>query len=213
MSISRYQHQCFLHNKCIYIVGGQSTDKKLAKIIECYDHSKGIWTDVATLKTSRILFSSCFYQDALWVMGGIKSTKDGPLSLVESWNLKSWKIESPLSTPVMNSTALSFEDKIFNIGGRERQHGNFLSSDKISVYSSTSRIWEVLTRLALPRHSCNLLTLNGRIYIFGGQQKLSDTENDVAMITNECWDTESQKLISPIAPLPFYSRFTTIVAL
>jgi len=102
---------------------------------------------------------------------------------------------------------------MYNIGGRERQHGQFLSSDKITVYSNTSRLWEVLTRLALPRHQCNLLTCNNRIYIFGGQQKLIETENDVAIITNECWDTELEKLISPIAPLPYYARLTSFVSL
>ena len=102
---------------------------------------------------------------------------------------------------------------MYNIGGRERQHGHILSSDKITVYSSTSGLWEVLTRLALPRHKCNLLSCNNRIYVLGGQQKLTETENDVAMITNECWDTELEKLVSPIAPLPFYPRLASFVSI
>lgn len=213
MGCARYQHQCFTADNRIYVIGGLSVEKQLVKIIECYDISKGIWTNEGTLKTSRILFSSCFYNDRLWILGGIKKTKDGPLSLVESWDLKMWKLESPLHTPVMNASAISYKDKMFNIGGRERQHGQFLSSDKITVYSATTRMWEVLTRLALPRHQANLLNCNNRIYILGGQQKINETENDIAMITNECWDIELAKLISPIAPLPFYSRLTSFVSL
>ena len=108
----------------------QDQNGKLVKKIERYDHESGIWSEVAALKTSRILFASCYFGDSLWILGGIKSSKDGPLSLVESWNFRNWKIEPPLQSPVMKSTAIAHQNVLYNVGGEERTDGQFQSRDQ-----------------------------------------------------------------------------------
>ena len=75
----------------------------------------------------------------------------------------------------MNSAAVAWRDQLYNIGGREkRPNDEYVSTDKISMYKAMDNIWEVIASIAVPRHNLSAVIANERIYILGGEQRISD---------------------------------------
>ena len=47
-------------------------------------------------------------------------------------------------------------------------------TDKISMYKAMDNIWQVIASISVPRHNLNALIANERVYILGGEQRVSD---------------------------------------
>jgi len=214
MPIGRYNHSCFVYQKKIVVIGGQDGQNKLVKPIEMYDPEQNSWSTIGEMKWSRIHFASALYLDTIWLIGGIKKIDVGPTSVVESFNLETgeWKRQPPLPSPTMNSAAVAWRDQLFNIGGREKLPSDeYISTDKISMYKAMDNIWQVIASISVPRHNLNALIANERVYILGGEQRVSDETGSVGIISVECFDLENERLLTPIPPLPLYSRFPAFV--
>ena len=177
MPIGRYNHSCFVYQKKIVVIGGQDGQNKLVKPIEMYDPEQNSWSTIGEMKWSRIHFASALYLDTIWLIGGIKKIDVGPTSVVESFNLETgeWHRQPPLPSPTMNSAAVAWRDQLFNIGGREKLPSDeYVSTDKISMYKAMDNIWQVIASISVPRHNLNALIANERVYILGGEQRVSD---------------------------------------
>ncbi|CAG5104992.1 Oidioi.mRNA.OKI2018_I69.chr1.g1736.t1.cds [Oikopleura dioica] len=204
MPIGRYNHSCVLYQKKIIVIGGQDGHNKLVKPVQMFDPENNSWSTIGEMKWSRIHFACSLYLDSIWLIGGIKKIDVGPISVVESFNLETeeWHRQPPLPFPVMNSAAVAWRDQLFNIGGRERlPNSEYVSTDKISMYKAMDNIWQVIVKISVPRHNLSAVIANERIYILGGEQRISYETGSVGIISVECFDLESERLLSPIPPL------------
>ncbi|XP_069832769.1 kelch-like protein 23 [Dendropsophus ebraccatus] len=149
-----------------------------------YDTSDNCWRDGPPMKISRSFHCAVGVGLHLYVIGG--STDEGVIANVERLDLAemTWETRSPLIKPVERAAAVSVDDKLYVICGRD---------DNGDVYSGIQRlntvldVWEVITYSPMPRYDLGATVLNGILYTIGGKALRFDFRNEMwSVIEEEC---------------------------
>lgn len=155
-------------NPCIYVVGGVTHDT--VSLIEQYDIKTNTWKRIGNLKYPRSGFSLNFYNDKLFIIGGIN--RELNLIPVEIFNVttKRHVILENITTSEYSyaSTFALYKNKpfIFIFGGIDNQHK--IVSKKMQGFDIENLKFIKFPHMNHARHFCSVFLMNEKIHVIGG---------------------------------------------
>ncbi|XP_056407935.1 kelch-like protein 23 [Hyla sarda] len=131
-----------------------------------YDTTDNCWRDGPPMKISRNCHCAVGIGLHLYVIGG--STDESVVADVERLNLAemTWETRSPLIRAVERAAAVSVDDKLYVICGRD-ENGDVYSG--IQRMNTETDVWDVITYSPMPRYDLGAAVLNGILYTIGGK--------------------------------------------
>ncbi len=130
----------------------------------------GEWINTTPLSIPRAGAASVVWQGKIYVFGG-KSINNRVLNTVEVYDpvIEQWDTTRVphFDKGRYNTAAVVFKNKIYLIGGRNE--GDVI--DDVEVYDPVQNLWSEAQELHMEREGHTAAVLNGRIYVFGGQNE------------------------------------------
>ena len=166
-----------VHKGKIYVIGGFLEDKIPTNKLWIYDSTSDTWTEGAPLSSSRGALVAEVINDTIYAIGGVNSTHH-PVTTNEAYNIEnnSWSFreQSPKSKHHAASAVVS--DSLYVLGGRLLGNGepseineSLTNMDDNSRYDPQSDTWVELEPMPIRRSGFAAESLDGKIYVFGGQ--------------------------------------------
>jgi N-acetylneuraminic acid mutarotase len=181
---SEYESTTFIQkHPYIYMIGGRSRGKTLAKI-ERYSIKHNKWEKCVNLTDARGSTAACSVEPFIYIMGGggIKSN----LSSCEKLNTLSnqWEKFDEIAVARHALSAVAVGDRIFLIGG---WIAGTISAKNVELFDTKSAKWKQLANLLVPRrlHGIAYFEQKNQIFIFGGQTNLGVIDDVECYIINE----------------------------
>lgn len=198
-----------LLNDRIYVMGGgfkqQDGTFRFLTTVEIYDPAKNMWEKGPDLLVRHDAPAATILNDQIYLFGGhLPDAKGGPLAdpaftYAERFTpqLGYWEEISPLPTPRFSPAGLSWNGKIWAIGGGAFTGKDFTNYDRIEIFDPTKGSWSEQPPLKLPWPSAGpgACVLSGRIYIFGGNN------GEAIQRRVACYDPDAKQWLE-LPPLP-----------
>lgn len=164
----------------IYIVGGfLGLEKTPTDRMFIYDPTKDEWTEGARLPSPRGALAADFVNGTLYAFGGLDSSQT---PVTTNWaydpRTNTWTEKAPMPTARHHVASAVIDGKIYAIGGRTLGNGeeppgdvNVAESnfDVNEMYDPQTDTWTTKQPMQEKRSGFGATTLNGQIYVFGGQ--------------------------------------------
>ncbi len=151
-------------NSKIYIIGGNTS----GNLTERFDPISNSIETLTYMSTSRVGVASTVFNQKIYAIGG------QGLSSVEVFNdlTDQWTSASDLPNIVDRGTAITHDEQIYLIGGR-----NSIGQDinQTILFNSSSNTWLNRASMLTKRHSHKLVSFEGRIWAIGGWNESSDS--------------------------------------
>ena len=169
---------------CIFVAGGYSNDKELAKC-EVYSTESCEWTKVSSMNTQRRSFALIYFQNKVWAIGGFSN--NNYVDTIEKYDLAENKwttLDVELLSKRRGHSAVVHNKKFFVIGGFNQV---FLSS--IEVYSSETDQFSFVSPMLHARASFGCSIFNNNLIVFGGDLNEIETTDCVQVydIEKQAW--------------------------
>ncbi len=151
-------------NSKIYIIGGNTS----GNLTERFDPISNSIETLTYMSTSRVGVASTVFNQKIYAIGG------QGLSSVEVFNdlTDQWTSASDLPNIVDRGTAITHDEQIYLIGGR-----NSIGQDinQTILFNSSSNTWLNRASMLTKRHSHKLVSFEDRIWAIGGWNESSDS--------------------------------------
>ncbi len=173
--IPHYAHTSAVVNGKIYVIGGAKNSIELIDTVNMFDPAINVWSNVKTFEgtsfTPRFDLASCVIGSDIYVIGG-EVAPYWFTNIVEIFNTESYQWRTPsfttdslhlVSTPV----ACAIDGKIFVIGHPLDTNCHC----EVQIYDPQNNKWSIPSTngISIPRTFFTANVLDGKIYIFGGQ--------------------------------------------
>ena len=147
------------------------------------------WSEGATMPTPRSEIAATNIGDDIYVIGGFDKSGD-PSGAVDVYNVKnnSWKSIAPVPQGVHHTAAVSYDGKIYLVGGFISRE--WIPSNQLLIYDPIKDQWTEGKSMPTPRGALNALFVNGTLYAIGGHT------GDRTLNINEAYDPITNKWIS-----------------
>lgn len=134
-------------------------------MIKEFDLAADLWKNFTWFRVSRSDFAYALLNQDLFIIGGRKHRIE---SVVQKLNLltKEWTPVANLTTEREHAAAVAFNDTVYVIGGRT----NDMILQSMEIYSPEDNNWTQGAPLIIPRMMPEVVTCDGKIYVFGGFQ-------------------------------------------
>lgn len=121
------------------------------------------------MPTSRAELAGAALAGRIYIAGGLTTLSDA-LSAVEVYDpaSDSWSTAAPLPDALHHLTLAAAGGKLYAIGGYPANAGPWVASASVTEYNPSTDMWTSRAFLPQPRAAHAAVTLNGRIYVFGG---------------------------------------------
>lgn len=171
-----------------------------------------IWETKPSMSLCRAFHSMAVCGDNIYVIGGSTGRKSEfrDTASVELYSIQEerWESKSPMPSPVTTSCAVSFENKIFVVGGQENVFDTRIK--KVFMYDCESDKWCTKSPMNIPRAFHCAVVLNNKIYAIGGREKPEEiktkSKDSLAVYTIEEYDFASDKWqIKTILPFKHFA--------
>jgi N-acetylneuraminic acid mutarotase len=139
----------------------------------------------------------------------------GVVGTTEEYNpaTDKWVFKKSMPTPREHFSTAVFQNKIYCIGGQAGVNESTyepIYTDVNEVYDPATDTWETKTPMPTPRLGLDANTVNGKIYLIGGQiPGFYTTDNSTSLALNEEYnpitDTWAVKASSPYATMNYAS--------
>jgi hypothetical protein len=159
----------------IFVCGGLDTDGRASQFIDVMCTARARWSLCVSMHVRRASCASVVVDGSLYVLGGI-AYSGAVLSSVEVLGIAS-------QAPTLVTTAMPVERHshvavgvgrhIYVLGGTSDDDA---PSDAAMVYDTTSRAWETLPPMAVPRSGFSAAAFGGYIYVCGGTARTRNCE-------------------------------------
>ena len=170
-------------NNNIHIIGGKTRNDIIGKNVDTDKHyilkENEQWVEMASATIKRNSAASAVIGDRIYVIGGRTS---GPnfknLSFAEFYDVErnSWTQISPLPVVLAGLSATALNGKVFVFGGEAfSETGKWQSGkayNQVWVYSPDKNAWDKVSDMPTPRHGHGSITLDGKVYVIGGAEKV-----------------------------------------
>ena len=181
---------------CIFVAGGYYNDlERTVDKCEVYSTESCEWTEVSSMNTKRRACALIYFQDKLWVNGGMNTTY---METIEIYDLAEnrWTInDTKLLSQRAQHGALVHNKKFFVIGGENKD--GVLSS--VEIYSSETNQFSFVSPMVQARSMFGCSIFNNKLIVFGRRLNV-DTE---IIDSFEIYDIEKQVwLKGPTLPRP-----------
>jgi hypothetical protein len=190
----------------VYAVGGAwnvySAGKTqlvpLNTVESCDIGGSGAWTLAAPLPTTRYAMALASLNSRLFAFGG---TKDGInyISSIDSFSAagNQWDTAGQLLYPIAGAAVCTVGSKIYLIGGQALKGGLETVSKQIYEYDiTTGDFTSKTTYMSTERAYHQAVSLNGKIYIFGGLGGSADIYSCEVLRSMEIYDPQTNRIIS-----------------
>jgi N-acetylneuraminic acid mutarotase len=156
--------------------------------ISFVDAQNASWDHGQPMPTNRTEIVSEKIGDKIYVIGGADYLKDGIMNVVEIYDPinNTWTQSTPLPISIDHTAAVSYQGKLFLVGGFLEEKN---PTDKLWIYDSNSDTWTEGAPLSSPRGALAAEVINGTIYAIGGVNLTHQpvTTNEAYNIENNTW--------------------------
>lgn len=186
------------YNGKIYVVGGFESTGAPSDSLFIYDPLADKWERGKDMPTARGALTSQFVNGTLYAIGGDATAlwdskgvynPQGSVATNEAYTPgnDSWTTKSPMPTSRDHLTSAVVGEKIFVLGGRQPDKGElFKNVGTNELYNPANDQWISLEPLPTNRSGLAAASVNGSIYVFGGESNLKTFDN------NEKYDPKSR---------------------
>ncbi|HYF99969.1 MAG TPA: kelch repeat-containing protein [Candidatus Saccharimonadales bacterium] len=161
----------------IYVIGGYTGDWVPSDKMFIYDTITNNWTRGPPMPTERGSPTANIVAGKLYVIGG--DSYDNPLATVEEYDpvIRNWTILSDMPTARHHAASAVIAGEIYVIGGRIT--GSLVNVDIVEKYDPTLDKWSAdLTPMPSKRSGIGATSLDGFIYVLGGEQNQGTFDNN-----------------------------------
>jgi N-acetylneuraminic acid mutarotase len=196
-------------NGIIYAIGGGSVGGEENTRVEAYDPAANQWTARAVMPTPRTGLAAGVANGVLYAVGGwsYDSARSGPVATLEAYDpvTNTWTSKTPMPTARYDLFVAVIDGILYAMGGHGApttcypeypwyQCYPFLAT--VEAYDPATDTWTTRASLPSPRLSAGTGTLNGIIYVAGGQDS-----GTAQMATLDAYDPSTDTWTSK-APMP-----------
>jgi 3-mercaptopyruvate sulfurtransferase SseA/N-acetylneuraminic acid mutarotase len=190
----------------IYCLGGEDLNNVILDEVLEYDPNLNAWVVVESMNLPRLGVKGAVANGRIYMAGGISEDggSDFTTGLVESYDpdnhLEGWTGEGEMTIPRSHCFMESVDDVIYMLGGYKGPRNlavnsiNFLNAVE---YRPDRRVFR--TALPAPLHSGGTAELNGKIYLFGGNQ--SGTVTSKVLVYDPVADVYTEMDPIPYGPV------------
>ena len=186
-----------VHGDKVYVVGGFNSEGAPSDSVLIYDPVTDKWQRGKDMPTARGGLTAQFVNGTLYAIGGDATAlydnrgiydPQGNVATNEAYNPKtnSWTTESPMPTARDHLTSAVINGNIFVLGGRQPGDGfMYKNLDTNEMYDTRHDKWVSLEPVPTDRSGLASATVNGSIFVFGGESTERTYDN------NEKYDPQS----------------------
>ncbi len=179
-------------NGKIYAIGGLS-DNSPDNNNEQFDPASNQWTVEMPMPTARSDFAIAVYNNKIYVIGG--TVGNGYVSNNEVYDpsTNTWETKASMPTPRSDLTANVVNDKIYLIGGKRYSNADpyFTETNANEVYDPANNTWTTKTSIPTAVYAYASATINGKIYIVGGSNNPTSSQNGAMIDANQVYDPQT----------------------
>ena len=179
----KYLSDCFefppmLEKRCFFgmcsfgecfIVAGGGCDTGVLKSCEIFTPHARQWLKISDMNTKRYYFTLTYFQQKVWAIGGCdKKFRGKSFDTIETYDMveDKWTIvDIRLLKKRKGHGAVAYNDKLFVIGGHNKNEGTLSS---VEVYSSVTNQFSFVPAMKIPRSLFGCCLLDSKIYATGG---------------------------------------------
>ncbi|XP_037646043.1 kelch-like protein 23 [Sebastes umbrosus] len=158
----------------IYVSGGYRTNTtEVLDAVWEYNSDSDYWTEGQSMLTARYYHCSVACCGCVYVMGGYRG--GSAMSQTEQFDplKRRWMAVADMVQGVGNASATVLGNNIYVAGGNYGFKGS-CSFNKIQSYKVDVDQWSILTTCPHPEYGMCLVSLNGSLYLVGGQTTLTE---------------------------------------
>jgi len=164
----------------IYLFGGYYSDEVNENpvqydVVEKYNPSTNTWQFVTNMPKTISSFALATVGTKAYLFGGGDSAAEQLFDDVITYDFQTglWTTTGYQPTPVKKGFVYSapapvIDGKVYLIGGMEEIGDGIVLSSRVDIYDTASNTWQIGPSLPLPQDDFVALTLNGKIYVVGG---------------------------------------------
>lgn len=182
MPTERYRHSAAFVNGKLYVVGGRTLIDDVIETVDVYDPTegdKGTWSTHMTLDAADAASDQASFtrQGSIYLLGGYSGADYTTRNDVISLNVETNEI---VSLPSMNekrgdASAVYYDQDgvkaVYIMGGFTVENNFCEPLAHGEMYDFETNKWIVIDELNSKRGDKNVVTLNGRIIVIGGEDK------------------------------------------
>lgn len=146
------------------------------------------WEIGQPMPTNRTEITSEVIDGKIYVLGGADYLKDGIMNVIEVYDPinNTWMQSTPLPISIDHTAAVSYNGKLFLVGGYLEDKN---PTDNLWIYDPSSDTWTEGAPLSSPRGALSAEVINGTIYAIGGTNLTHDpvTTNEAYNIETNTW--------------------------
>ncbi|ELT89282.1 hypothetical protein CAPTEDRAFT_89390 [Capitella teleta] len=182
MSTAREWHSSIYHKDHLYVVGGRGDTNKYLDTVESLDIKSLQWSHLPCLPRPLHTSYVVFFSNNLFVLGGCNPLWNSEVNEYD-FKQEKWMARSPMPEKCEGGAAVSFDDHVYVVGGRNKSCMQF---------NPISDSWVFLHR-PLFQHYCGpSLIWNAKILICGGEHE--DSIEECSPLTDNAWSTSTLKM-------------------
>lgn len=158
----------------IYTIGGQNRNFSPVKTVEEYDISTGTWSLCPSMSEEKLHLASGVIDGKIYVCGGnywkLYTSYSNVLEVYDPAN-RTWTKKANMPEGLSMHKAVSLDGYLYVVGGQKKLNDPDSSielSQSVYKYDPISNSWSTVASLPIPRVNHGLVTLNGKIYVIGG---------------------------------------------
>ena len=156
----------------LYAIGGRKiwVNADIA-VVEAYDTRTNTWTMKSSMPQARSVAGCCVYNGKIYIMGGQKNyttwMTSNDLQIYDPATDRWDDTKAKMNKSRGGLRACMSNDEIYAIGGYDHFPWNGLET--IEAYDKVTDSWTIKTKLNEGRYQLSMNTVNGLIYIIGGE--------------------------------------------
>lgn len=159
-------------NGSIYLVGGFDIDSNAVSNFQVFNPMNNTWSTETDFPHVRHHVNLAVANGMIYAMGGYEitgRTRFNLLTTMYEFNPTNhiWNIKSPMPTPRAEMSVVTYDDKIYAIGGRPDNPTE--ASNANEMYDPLTDTWTVLSPMPSGRRHSSAAIIDSLIYVVGGR--------------------------------------------
>lgn len=185
-------------NNKIFMIGGVNNNHPALNTVWTYDSAHNKWQRKANLPLSLSRVTAIKFQHNLYVIGGAKQNEQASNIMLQYLPQQDrWIKVATLNIPRKNFATSILHNHLIITGGWHKINNKVVFIKQTEVYFPQQKTWQIITNLPEGKDGVRMVTLNNKIYLFGGYAGTPSTEvlqgelnnslkNNIQMVNHVC---------------------------
>jgi len=164
--------------------------------VEVFDPGRQAWQTLAKSTHVQDFPGAAALGEQIYVVGGVDKKKN--LATVDVFDVaaKKWQSGAPLEVARSRLTTVTFDGKLYAIGGYIGDGREALDTGSVEEYDPGQRSWRKKASMPTARHGHAAVVVNNRILVIGGYGKHASKYGPVSVVEeydpkNDSWRTRA----------------------